>query len=338
MHFVGVDLAWGQRNPTGVAVVDDRGGLVHVSAAADRRRDPGRRAEARQGPCVVALDAPLVVTNPTGNRPGEAALNADFGRFDAGAHPSNTGKEEFRDGTRGGLLAEALGLDLDPASTADRRAIEVYPHAATVALFRLGRILKYKNRTGSQARDLLRSELLRLTELVETLEQADPPMHVNGNDAWKALVAQAETPSGRATSGSSRTRSTRWCAPTSRCSRGGAPSGSRRTATPRPARSSPRPCPPTSCRASGERVDRPGSRRRPCRTGPTWCDAAVADFAAGHADLRRRPRSTSALVQRAARRRRHQLPVRDRPGQERRVVRGQGPARGRRRCRRSPTR
>ena len=28
VHFVGLDLAWGQRKPTGVAVVDDSGRLV----------------------------------------------------------------------------------------------------------------------------------------------------------------------------------------------------------------------------------------------------------------------------------------------------------------------
>ena len=34
MHFVGVDLAWGDRRPTGLAVLDDEGYLLHVSAAA----------------------------------------------------------------------------------------------------------------------------------------------------------------------------------------------------------------------------------------------------------------------------------------------------------------
>ena len=31
MHFVGVDLAWGERKPTGLAVLDGRGRLLHVS-------------------------------------------------------------------------------------------------------------------------------------------------------------------------------------------------------------------------------------------------------------------------------------------------------------------
>ena len=33
------------------------------------------------GPCLVAIDAPLVVTNPTGNRPAEKALNKDYRAF-----------------------------------------------------------------------------------------------------------------------------------------------------------------------------------------------------------------------------------------------------------------
>jgi predicted RNase H-like nuclease/ppGpp synthetase/RelA/SpoT-type nucleotidyltranferase len=191
MHHVGVDLAWGQRNPTGVAVLDADGRLVHVSQQQTDEQVLAAIGPYVEGPCVVAFDAPLVVTNPTGNRPAEARLNADFAKYDAGAHPSNTGKKEFRDGTRAGRLAETLGLSLDPWS-GDRRALEVYPHAANVALFRLGRILRYKNRTG-RTLDLLRSELLRLTAYLEGLATASPSMDVTGNDEWKALVAAAET-------------------------------------------------------------------------------------------------------------------------------------------------
>lgn len=33
MYFVGIDLAWGERSPTGLAVADSRGALVHLAAA-----------------------------------------------------------------------------------------------------------------------------------------------------------------------------------------------------------------------------------------------------------------------------------------------------------------
>ena len=69
MHFIGVDLAWGIRNPTGIAVIDSHGRLVHVGAFRD---DADVLAAVRpyvQGDCLVAFDAPLVVTNPSGQRP-----------------------------------------------------------------------------------------------------------------------------------------------------------------------------------------------------------------------------------------------------------------------------
>ncbi len=187
MNFVGVDLAWGDRRPTGLAVLDDQGHLLHVSAVNTDDEIVTTLAPYVEGDCLVAIDAPLIVANPTGNRPAEAALNKDFARFDAGAHPSNTGKPEFRDQPRGARIAGLLGLDMNPRSGRARRAIEVYPHPATVALFRLGRTLKYKNKSG---RDLeqLRSELIVLLGLLEGLAAADPPLRVSGHPDRRAVT------------------------------------------------------------------------------------------------------------------------------------------------------
>src|SRR6195952_445072 len=168
MHFVGVDLAWGERSPTGLAVLDADGHLVHLSAQTTDDTIVAALAPYVESRCLVAIDAPLVVANPTGNRPCEADLNRDFARFDAGAHPSNTEKPELAGTPRGARLASTLGLDIDPGSRSRRRAIEVYPHPATVALFRLGRTLKYKDKKGRTFDDL-RAELIRLMDLLETL-------------------------------------------------------------------------------------------------------------------------------------------------------------------------
>ncbi|HEY4041263.1 MAG TPA: DUF429 domain-containing protein, partial [Rhodopila sp.] len=141
---------------------------------------------------LVAFDAPLVVTNRTGQRPAEAALNRDFRRFEAGAHPANTTKPEFADGPRGARLARAMGLDMDPRSSAAKRAIEVYPHPATVVLFKLARTLKYKAKPG---RDVarLRSELVLLMDGIEKLARAGVPMRVASHDSWAALRRQVTT-------------------------------------------------------------------------------------------------------------------------------------------------
>jgi predicted RNase H-like nuclease/ppGpp synthetase/RelA/SpoT-type nucleotidyltranferase len=196
VFHIGVDLAWGVRRPTGIAVLDDSGRLVHVSTARTDEEIISALAPYVEDECLVAFDAPLIVTNPTGNRPAEAALNKDYARFDAGAHPSNTGKPEFRDVPRGAVLSQALGLDMNPRSGRRRRAVEVYPHPATVALFRLGRTLKYKNKAG---RDLesLRTDLLVLMALLEGLSAADPALELTGpgtpEPGWTALRQQVET-------------------------------------------------------------------------------------------------------------------------------------------------
>lgn len=194
MHYVGIDLAWGDRRPTGLAVLDAQGRLLAVSTVRTDEEIEAALASYVEGECLVAIDAPLIVRNATGNRPAEKALNKDFARFDAGAHPSNTAKPEFTPQPRGARVASLLGLDINPWSRRPRRGIEVYPHPATVALFRLGRTLKYKDKPG---RDLeqLRAELLVLMRLVEGLAHTEPALHVDG-PAWRTL-RDAVTGAGR---------------------------------------------------------------------------------------------------------------------------------------------
>jgi predicted RNase H-like nuclease len=191
VYFVGVDLAWAGRNPTGIAVLDADGRLVRIHAARDDADVLAAVWPYTQGDCLVGFDAPLVVINPTGQRPAEAALNRDFRRFEAGTHPCNTGKPEFADGPRAARLAMALDLDIDPRSPAKRRAIEVYPHAATVALFRLARTLKYKAKPG-RGLEQLKSELLLLMDGLEDLAEGREdgvPLLVDGPE-WVELRRQ----------------------------------------------------------------------------------------------------------------------------------------------------
>ncbi|RIV15574.1 DUF429 domain-containing protein, partial [Klebsiella pneumoniae] len=102
---------------TCIAAVDADGCLVGVGAARD---DASVLAALRPyvvGDCLVAVDAPLVVANRTGQRPAEAALNRDFRQFEAGAYPANTEKPEFADVPRAARLARQLALDMDPLSS-----------------------------------------------------------------------------------------------------------------------------------------------------------------------------------------------------------------------------
>jgi predicted RNase H-like nuclease len=192
MYFVGIDLAWGEKNHTGVAAVDSDGRLLHVGAAQDDASIEAAVAPYVKDECLVAIDAPLIVNNPTGFRECETALNRDFQRFEAGARPAYADKPEFKD-PRATRIATSLGLDMDPTSGAGRRAIEVYPHPATIVLFELDKTLKYKR----GAFEDRQRELLRLMTLIEGLDQATPRLRVNHNVAWVELrrrVAAATRP------------------------------------------------------------------------------------------------------------------------------------------------
>jgi len=192
MHFVGLDLAWGEKNSTGVAVIDSDGRLLHVGAAQDDASIEAAVSAYVSNECLVAIDAPLIVKNLTGHRPCEAALNRDFHRFDAGARPAYAEKPEFND-PRGARIATALTLDMNPLSSSQRRAIEVYPHPATVVLFGLTKTLKYKRGPF----DVRQRELLQLMTLIEGLDKATPRLRVNHNVSWVELrrrVAAATRP------------------------------------------------------------------------------------------------------------------------------------------------
>ena len=147
MYFVGLDLAWGEKNKTGVAVVDDDGVLVEISAQTDDASILKAVKPFVADDCVVGIDAPLIVTNPKGNRPCEAALNKDFAKFQAGAHPSNTGKPEFANGTRGGRLADATRPRPRPVfhSAASR--------AGGLSARRLGRLVRAAQNSQVQAQE-----------------------------------------------------------------------------------------------------------------------------------------------------------------------------------------
>ena len=127
--------------------------------------------------------------NQTGRRPCDTLISRCFGRYHAGAHSANLGLPSFRNGVRGERLAAALALGIDPEFDTRRpvrRAIEVYPHPAIVALFELPQTLKYKDKPGRtlESRKKALSELL---DHLESLRRRDPPLDVTTAPKWYDL-------------------------------------------------------------------------------------------------------------------------------------------------------
>ncbi|QEM45762.1 DUF429 domain-containing protein [Mycolicibacterium grossiae] len=191
MHFIGLDLAWGTANRTGVAVLDEAGRLVALDSVTSDDEIEASIGPFVAGDCVVAIDAPLLVTNDSRARPAEVALNRDFATFQAGARPTyrQHASGHFAP-PRGAVLVERLSLELDPDADAPRRAIEVYPHPATVVLFELSCTLKYKRGFGdtqAERLDARRREMQELIGLLEGLQDAAPRLILEASMEWAAL-------------------------------------------------------------------------------------------------------------------------------------------------------
>ncbi len=194
MRFIGVDLAW-STGGTGLCLVEE--GAVRASTLVRSDAEILEWIEPFAAePVLVAIDAPLVVRNATGRRPCESLISRCFGAHQAAAHSSNLGLAAFRDGIRGARLASALGLDLDPSFTPRqpvRRAIEVYPHPATVALFGLSLTLKYKAKRGRTLASRI-SAFGSLLRLIESLKDHDPSLDVAASPRWAEIVEQVNRP------------------------------------------------------------------------------------------------------------------------------------------------
>lgn len=163
--FIGLDLAWTAHHETGVCVFESSAGGLTVPVLETRLASPSAFAAFIAGygqDIVVAIDAPLIV-GP--GRTAERAVGRAFGRYKASAHSANAALLATTGRTAGPDLAAALAADgfrLDPrgmpAHAPGRWAIEVYPHAQHVVLFKLEERLKYKAKRGRNVA-FLREEL-----------------------------------------------------------------------------------------------------------------------------------------------------------------------------------
>ena len=113
--FIGIDLAWGvDRNHTGIAVLrgDQRGarlasvaeGVVSLASIVEFVEEHSTAST------VVAVDAPLVVTNAAGFRECEREIGRRFGRFHASCHSNNLSRTPQPAGVRRWESIEVTGF------------------------------------------------------------------------------------------------------------------------------------------------------------------------------------------------------------------------------------
>jgi len=189
--FIGVDLGW-YGKPSGLASISFDGSGLHLRNMARLESTDEILAwiqsEAGNGSAVAAVDAPLIIRNQVSIRPAERELNRDFRRFHAGCHAANLGRPFAQNVIRFSSRLETAGFAHGASMTPrqeGRFQIEVHPHAATISLFGLDRIVKYKRGTREQkARGLRRLRSLvisRLPTLDPALRLRFPPVPRTGS-------------------------------------------------------------------------------------------------------------------------------------------------------------
>ena len=185
MQVAGIDLAWGERARTGVALTDDHGVLLRsASVLFDEDISDFLQGSA---PSVIAIDAPITVTNPAGMRDCERDLSRDFRRFHAGTHPTNMTRPSMQPQPRAMRLVTRHSWEVDfrrPPSADIPVALEVYPHSSMVGLFGLDKVLAYKAKRGRT----LASRVEQFERLFALMERhCDTPLLLTENARWHEI-------------------------------------------------------------------------------------------------------------------------------------------------------
>lgn len=203
MRFLGIDLGW-TSGATGLCCLElesDRLKLRQLAWRVDLDEILAWVDEwlPSPEPGMIAVDAPTLIPNATGMRTCDRLMHQRFGRYHAGCYPANLGCA-FAPRTVGfGLSLEFRGFAHAPViqpQVLGRYQIEVFPHAAMVALFNLERILKYKKgRLADRRQGLLclrRLLLDHLPRLDPSLDLPELPPIPNRGAALKALEDQLD--------------------------------------------------------------------------------------------------------------------------------------------------
>lgn len=211
MRYVGVDLAWGEGTPTkpanetGLCAVDadgtvlDAGWARGIPAVTEWILRTAGQAPAGEG-VAIAIDAPLVVPNPTGMRESEKQVGRAYGRWKVSANASNQtvkwlGGVTLRGRLEGAGFRVVSGID-DPAPDA-RVMFECYPYTTLVGVEELGyddERPRYKRlprgvppTKARAARAVATDELVRRLSALATF---DPPLRLDSHPVTRQLLEE----------------------------------------------------------------------------------------------------------------------------------------------------
>jgi predicted RNase H-like nuclease len=206
VRFLGIDLGW-QSGGSGVCCLEMTSNdlqfvqLHHCATREDVLRWIDQMAPGAT-PALVAVDAPTLIPNPSGMRLCDRLAHRHFGKYDAGCYPANQSRPFATNLIEFGLALEARGFAHAPViqpQVPGRYQVELFPHPATIHLFRLPKILKYKKgRLAERSQALQQLRTLQLSHLPSLtpalpLQATDLPNIPKGGKAFKIVEDQLDS-------------------------------------------------------------------------------------------------------------------------------------------------
>jgi len=179
MLVAGVDLAWqSERNPSAIAHGSLSNGTLAVTAinaavyGIDAVLENLKDSKDLVG---LAIDAPLIINNESGQRPCEKAIGKTYGSRGASCHTSNT---KLYPHAKSVYLSQTLSNQGFNHLTGDQWQIECYPHPAIIEILALPKRLKYKKGRVADKR----AGQKQLSSFLRQLEGSPVlPLRFNGN-------------------------------------------------------------------------------------------------------------------------------------------------------------
>jgi predicted RNase H-like nuclease len=194
MKFIGVDLGWSS-GVSGLCCLTWQDGALEIIELTTilEIEDILEWIDLQTGensPALIAIDAPTIINNHTGMRLADKLTHKYFGRYHAGCYPANLGLK-FAPRTTG-FSQSLLARNFHHAPTIEpqqpgRYQIEVFPHPATINLFGLTKILKYKK--GKLADRRLALNQLR-AYIIDFLPKLEPALSLTSLDCIPAIATK----------------------------------------------------------------------------------------------------------------------------------------------------
>ena len=207
MRFLGVDLAWGEgterrpANETGLVCLDGTGAVIEAGWARglDETLD-WIRDKTREADWLMAVDAPLVVNNQTGQRLCEKQVGQRYGRWKVSANTTNLSSPRKAGVALLSRMAMVGWQHTDgragpPGS--GRHVFECYPYTTIVGVTELGYVderPRYKRKPKGLSTAAWRPQRAAacddLLARLARLDTTDPPLVLKSHPVTRTLLQE----------------------------------------------------------------------------------------------------------------------------------------------------